>query len=209
MRLNLAAFYYNYNNFQYIEVDPFPFNYGTANVPNIHIYGVEAESSYVSPDSRLHVNFNAALENGFGEGSYKTIDQQVVNSTAGTFTFFVQGAGAACAAQIETAAIPIRGKTPPDMPKISGSVNASYTFDTPFGQLTPRGEYIYRGSEWARIFNDPALDRVRPYGVTNFNLDFHPTGSQVRISLAATNAFNVNGINSKYTDPYGTVAVAF
>ena len=213
LRLNLAAFYYDYDNFQYLEIDPFPFNYGTANVPSIHIYGVEAESSYVSPDSRLHVNFNAALENGFGEGSYKTIDQQVVNNTAGTysgacfagpFTFFVQGAGAACAAQIETAAIPIRGKTPPDMPKISGSVNAAYTFDIPFGQLTPRAEYIYRGSEWARIFNDPALDRVRPYGVTNFNLDFHPTGSNVRVSLAATNAFNVNGINSKYTDPYGT-----
>ncbi len=213
VRVNLAAFYYDYNNFQYLEVDPFPFNYGTANVPSIHIYGVEAETSYVSRDSRLHVNFNAALENGFGEGSYTTIDQQVINKTAGTYsgacfagpyTFYVPGAGAGCAAQIEAAAIPIKGKTPPDMPKISGSVNASYTFDTPFGQLTPRGEYIYRGSEWARIFNDRALDRISPYGVTNFNLDFHPTGSRVRLSLAATNAFNVDGVNSKYTDPYGT-----
>ena len=213
IRINLTAFYYDYNNFQYIEDDPIPFHYGTANVPSVHIYGFEAETSYVSRDSRLHVNFNAALENGFGEGSYATVDQQVIDRTAGTFsgacfagpnTAFFGPAGAGCIAQIEAGAIPIRGKTPPDMPKISGSVNAAYTFDIPFGQLTPRAEYIYRGSEWARIFNDPALDRVRPYGVTNFNLDFHPTGSQVRISLAATNAFNVNGINSKYTDPYGT-----
>ena len=90
------------------------------------------------------------------------------------------------------------------MPKISGSVNAAYTFDTPFGQLTPRAEYVYRGSEWARIFNDRALDRVSPYGVPNFNLNFHPAGSKLRLSLTATNAFDVNGINSKYTDPYGT-----
>ncbi len=213
VRVNLAAFYYDYDNFQYLEVDPIPFHYGTANVPSVHIYGVEAETSYVSRDSRLHFNFNAALENGFGEGSYKTIDQQVINRTAGTFsgacfdgatTAFFGAAGAGCIAQIEAGAIPIKGKTPPDMPKISGAVNASYTFDIPYGQLTPRAEYIYRGSEWARIFNDRALDRVSPYGVTNFNLDFHPTGSKMRLSLTATNAFNVDGVNSKYTDPYGT-----
>ncbi len=207
VRINLAAFYYDYNNFQYLEVDPVPFHYGTANVPSIHIYGVEAETSYVSPDSRLHVNFNAALENGFGEGSYTTIDSAVASTAeakAGPCSYGGAYYNPACFASVEAAAIPIKGKTPPDMPKISGAVNASYTFDTPFGQLTPRAEYIYRGSEWARIFNDRALDRVSPYGVTNFNLDFHPTGTKVRLSLTATNAFNVDGVNSKYTDPYGT-----
>ena len=212
LRLNVSAFYYDYSNFQYLEVDPFPFQYGTANVPSVHIYGVEAESSYVSHDSRLRVNGDVSLENGFAQGDYKTIDQQVINRTAysgacpnGPFTIFSGGAAAAgCVAQIEAGSIPIKGKHPPDMPKISGSVNAAYTFDTPFGQLTPRAEYIYRGSEWARIFNDPNLDRVRAYGVTNFNLDFRPTGTKVRLSLTATNAFNVDGVNSKYTDPYGS-----
>ena len=207
MRINLSAFYYNYDNFQYLEVDPVPFRYGTANVPSVHIYGVEAETSYVSRDSRLHVNFNVALENGFGEGSYKTIDSSVaskIEALPGPCSNGGQYYNPACFASVEASAIPIKGKTPPNMPKISGSVNASYTFDTPFGQLTPRGEYIYRGSEWARIFNDPNLDRVRAYGVTNFNLDFHPTGTKVKLSLTATNAFNVNGVNSKYTDPYGT-----
>ena len=213
LRLNVSAFYYDYANFQYLEVDPVPFQYGTANVPSVHIYGIEAESAYVAHDNRFRINGNVSLENGFGEGSYKTIDSSVIAATAGTKsgacfaginTFYVPGAGPACAAQIEAGAIPIKGKTPPDMPKISGSVNASYVFDVPFGQLTPRVEYIYRGSEWARIFNDPNLDRVRAYGVTNFNLDFHPTGTKVKLSLTATNAFNVNGVNSKYTDPYGT-----
>ncbi len=87
---------------------------------------------------------------------------------------------------------------------MSGSLSGSYDFDVPFGVLTPRVQYVYRGSEWARIFNVAGLDRVRAYGVTNFNLDFHPTGSNIRLSLTATNAFNVDGVNSKYTDPYGT-----
>ena len=210
VRVNLAAFYYDYDNFQYLEVDPNPFHYGTANVPSLHIYGVEAETSYVSPDNRLHINFNAALENGFVQGGYTSIDASIASGISSTNQFCTEfnGAGkffdARCFAAIQAAAEPLRGKTPPDMPKISGSVNASYAFATPFGTLTPRAEYIYRGSEWARIFNDRALDRVSPYGVTNFNLDFRPTGSKLRLSLAATNAFDVNGVNSKYTDPFGT-----
>jgi iron complex outermembrane receptor protein len=40
--------------------------------------------------------------------------------------------------------------------------------------------------------------------VTNLNLTYRPTGSRFSIALAATNVFNVAGINSRYTDPYGT-----
>ena len=96
------------------------------------------------------------------------------------------------------------------MPKISGAVSAAYTFDTPAvgvlptGTLTPRVQYVYRGSEWARIFNEPGLDRVGAYGVTNFNLDYVLAGTGVKLSFTATNAFNVDGVNSRYTDPYGT-----
>ena len=130
LKLNLAAFYYDYDNFQYLEVDPFPFNYGTANIPNVHIYGLEGEGGYTSPDRKFNLNATLALENGFAEGSYSTIDSSVINANAGTYsgacfagpyTFYVPGAGAACAAQIEKGAIPIQGKHPPDLPKISGS----------------------------------------------------------------------------------------
>ncbi len=207
VRVNLAAFYYDYNGFQYLEVDPVPFKYGTANVPSIHIYGVEGEMSYVSRDSRLHVNFDVALENGFGEGGYTTLDSTVASTIEARAVPCSNGSAffnPACFAAVEAAAIPIRGKTPPDMPKISGSVNAAYVFDMRFGTLTPRAEYVYRGSEWARIFNNRALNRVSPYGVTNLNLDFHPTGSKLRVSLSATNAFDVDGVNSKYTDAFGS-----
>ena len=206
VRVNLAAFYYDYSNFQYLEVDPVPFHYGTANVPAVYIYGLEGEASYASRDGRLRVNFNAALENGFGQGSYKTIDSSLAQTIEGQNSACVNFQAyynPACWAAVEAGAIPIKGKTPPDMPKFSGSVNAAYRFDTPFGSLTPRVEYVYRGDEWARIFNDRKLDRAPAYGVTNFNLDFLPLNSRLRLSLTATNAFNVNGVNSKYTDPYG------
>ena len=203
LRLNVAAYYYLYRNMQYIEYDPVPFDSGISNIPSIHEYGVEAETSFQSQDHHLHLDGSVALENGFAQGDYKTINSTIANAIEETPACGF-GFNPGCYPTVEAAAESIRGKTPPDMPKISGAVSGSYDFDTPFGVLTPRVQYLYRGSEWARIFNVAGLDRVRAYGTTNFNLDFHPTGSKLRLSLTATNAFNVDGVNSKYTDPFGT-----
>ena len=41
--------------------------------------------------------------------------------------------------------------------------------------------------------------------MVNLNVDFVPTNNDhLRLSLAATNVGNTAGINSRYTDPYGT-----
>ena len=207
LRLNVAAFYYDHKNFQYIETDPFPFDGGIANIPSVHDYGVEFEANYVSPDRRLRVNADLALEKGKVNGSYKAIDSTVANA--------IIGAGGPCAFggayynpgcwnAIIAAAKNINGATPPAMPEASGSINVSYKFDIPTGAFTPRLEVIYRGSEWARIFNEPSLDKVPAYTVTNLNFEYQPANSALKLSLAATNLFNVAGVNSRYTDPYGT-----
>jgi iron complex outermembrane receptor protein len=99
----------------------------------------------------------------------------------------------------------IQGNQPPDMPQVTGSIAASYRFTTGIGDFTPRVQVVYRGSEWARIFNDPTLDKVPAYTVVNLNLDYVPAGNDhLRLSLTATNVGNVAGINSRYTDPFGT-----
>ena len=203
LRLNLAAFYYLYRNMQYIEYDPVPFDSGISNIPSIHEYGLEAEGAYVSRDQRLHLDASLALENGFAEGNYKTIDSTIAKGIEDTPACGF-GFNPGCYPAVVAAAQDIAGKHPPDMPKISGAVSAAYTFDIPTGTLTPRVQYVYRGSEWARIFNVPGLDRLDPYGVTNLNLDYSPRGSRLRVSLTATNVFDVNGVNSRYVDPYGT-----
>jgi iron complex outermembrane receptor protein len=212
LTLNVAAFYYLYRDMQYIEQDPVPFDGGMANIPSVHIYGAEAEAGYTSFERHLHVNGSLALENGQVQGDTYTIDSTVQNAIEGSYAFpcyagpyTLYGPGAAaCAAAVEAGARNIKGKTPPAMPKISGSINAAYAFDLPTGTLTPRIEYVYRGSEWARIFNEPALDRVKAYGVVDLNLEYAPSGSRLRLSLTGTNVFNVAGVNSRYTDPYGT-----
>ena len=142
LRLNLAAFYYFYDNMQYIENDPFPFAQGISNIPSVHIYGVEGEASYVGMGDHLRINATAALENGAVQGSYKTIDSTVANAIESQgFPSPCAFNGAfynpACWAAVVAAAKDVGGNRPPAMPTFSGSVNAAYAIDPPFGVLTP------------------------------------------------------------------------
>jgi iron complex outermembrane recepter protein len=207
LRLNVAGYYYIQRNFQYIETDPVPFDGGISNIPLIHDYGIEFESEYVSPDNRFNAGLTLALENGEVVGNYKSIDSTVANSIEQTPACGF-GFNPACYPLVIAAAKNLNGATPPDMPHVSGSIYASYRFDVPGGTLTPRVQFTYRGSEWARIFNEPTLDKVPAYGVTDLNFEYAPTHSALRISLTLTNIGNVAGINSRYIDPYGTGQVS-
>jgi iron complex outermembrane receptor protein len=207
LRLNVTGYYYIQKNFQYIETDPVPFQAGISNVPEIQDYGVEFESQYVSPDSRFNAGLTLALENGHVVGNYFSIDSTVANSIEQTPACGF-GFNPACYPQVIAAARNLNGATPPDMPHVSGAINASYRFDVPGGTLTPRIQFTYRGSEWARIFNEPSLDKVPAYGVTDLNFEYAPSRSAMRISLALTNITNVAGINSRYIDPFGTGQVS-
>jgi iron complex outermembrane receptor protein len=209
LRFNVAAFYYLYDNMQYIEYSPIPFGSGISNIPSIHIYGFEAEGAFNGMNNHLHINGTLALENGQVASPYKTIDSTIANPIESQpypspCAFGGAYYNPACWALVIAAAQNIQGNTPPAMPKVSGAIDASYDIDIPSGTLTPFIQYVYRGSEWARIFNVPGLDSIPAYGLTNLNLQYRPTGSRLSLSLAATNVFNVAGVNSRYTDPYGT-----
>ena len=205
--LNVAGFYYWYDNMQYIESDPVPFDGGISNIPKVNAYGVEAEASYRSPDHKLHINGNLAWEKSAIQGTYKTLDSTVVNSIENTYAPCLDGGAyymPSCWARVVASEKDIGGNNLPFMPEWSGSANASYDFDIPWGMLTPRVEVVYRGDMWARIFNEPALDHVPAYTVVNLNLTYAPTASHFVFSLQANNVGDVAGINSQYTDPYGT-----
>ncbi len=219
---NADVFYYNHHDFQYIEQDPVPFDDGMANIPHVRDYGAEFELHYHSMDTKFHLDGTLTLEKGEVVGSYKTIDSTIANAFEGpsysggneeNFTTFTFGPCAffgayynpACWAQVEAAAVDIKGKSPPAEPKVAGSISASYDLDIGSGTLTPWVQFVYRGAMWARIFNEPSLDRVPSYGIVNLNLTYVPDWNKHwKFSIAATNVGDKAGINSQYTDPYGT-----
>jgi len=208
---DFAGFYYIYQDMQYIDDDPVPFANGITNIPSTHIWGGEAEVKYLGMDDHLHLDANLSLENGSIENNFKTLDSTTVNAIEaanaaafGPCAFYGQYYNAYCWADVMAAARDVGGNPPAKMPSVLGSFAASYDFDVPYGVLTPRFEYIYRGAYWARIFDEPTLDRVPAYGLINLNLDFVPTNSNFELSIKATNVGNVAGVNNQYTDPYGT-----
>ena len=206
LRLNLASFFYFYKNMQYIENDPVPFDGGISNIPSIHIYGAEADTTYVR--NRLILDAHLALENGQVQGDYFSIDSTVQNAIENEQTGPCANGGKyynpACYALVLGSERNLKGRTPQSMPKASGAVDISYTFDVPYGTLTPRAEFIFRGTEWERIFNEPSIDHINSYGIIDFNLTYVPTHTNWIVQLTATNLTNIAGVNSKYTDPYGT-----
>jgi iron complex outermembrane receptor protein len=210
IRLNVAAFYYNQKNFQYIQTDPVPFAAGISNIPKVRDYGVEFEAQYVGLDNHLRAGGTLSVVKGEVVGSYKTIDSTVANAIENDPSFSSPCAfgGAfynpACWNAVIAAAKDIKGKTPPAMPKVSGSAYLSYRWDLPGGAFTSKVQYTYRGSMWARVFNEPTLDRVKSYSTTDLYFEYAPNQSRFRVSLAATNLFDKAGVNSRYTDPYGT-----
>jgi iron complex outermembrane receptor protein len=67
---------------------------------------------------------------------------------------------------------------------------------------------VYRGEQWARIFNT-AIDKMDAYTVVNAGLEFLPSSNEnFRVTLTGTNLFDKDGINSRFIDPYGTFQVS-
>jgi iron complex outermembrane receptor protein len=207
LRLNLAGFFYDYKNMQYIETDPVPFDGGIANIPSVHIWGGEAEASYLALDDRLRINANLAVEQGAVQGVYRTIDstvQKTIENSNPACAFGGAYYNPACWNAVIAGATNIGGNTPPKMPDVAGSIDISYAEPIPTGTLTPRVQFVYRGAFQDRIFAVQGLDNVGAYGLWNVNLEYVPDSSNFTVNFAVTNLTNVAGVVSRYTDPYGT-----
>ena len=76
--VNAAAYYYDYQDMQYIANDPVPFKYGIDNIPAAHILGLELESSYLALDNRPRIDGNVSWAHGRLVGDFHTLDAKAV-----------------------------------------------------------------------------------------------------------------------------------
>ncbi|MDE2339791.1 MAG: TonB-dependent receptor, partial [Alphaproteobacteria bacterium] len=208
LRLNAAGYYTWYRNFQFIAEDATPNNGGTANIPNAHIYGLELEATAL-PTRHWRIDANLALGAGKFTGNYYTIDAQTANAIrAQTYAnlgyppayYYDPRIIAAVAAGLQNT----NGNAIPKLPGVQGAVSSSFTFGALGGDWKLHGQVRYRGSFNYRIFDAYALDHVPAYTVVDAGVDYAPHGTPVTLSLNATNLFNTLGINSRFSDPYGS-----
>ena len=206
--LNVAGYFYNYRNMQYLAVDPVPYQYGVGNIPETHIMGLEAESSYLALHNHLRLNATLTVAHGEIESNYTTLDAREASQLISQIPA-CQNGGAyynpSCWSQMEADSPNVQGNAVPKMPHLQGSTNAAYTWDFYNYELVSRVEYIYRGNFQYRIFDDGEYDKVPSYSQWNLFFQLTPSWQQnLNLSLVVSNLFNKAGINSRYTDPYGT-----
>jgi iron complex outermembrane receptor protein len=208
LRANVSAFYYVYRNMQYIATDPQEFAGGIENIPSIHIWGGEAEVNYTGLQQRLHTNGTLSLETGKIESSYYALDstiQQQLVATSPACAYGGQFYNPACFKVEEGAQRNVAGNSPAQLPTVLASFSVAYDIPIPTGMLTPRLEYVYRGTFEQRIFNQPGVDTVPAYSLVNLNFEYIPTDQpNLTVQFMVTNLLDKAGVNSRYTDPYGT-----
>ena len=202
--LNAAAFYYNYANMQYQEEDPVPYQGGVSNIPKTHIWGAEAEATFQATH-RLSFDGNVTYLGGKLVGNYITLDPSLAHQATlaaaklgyGPFDYYTIALRAQQVANTN-------GNTPPKLPEWQGTIGATYVLDVAGGELRSHAEMIYRGKFQYRVFNDGPLDIVPSYTQVNANVSYKPNNSRWTLSVTATNLFNVAGIASRYSNPFGS-----
>ena len=170
-RLNLSAFYNNYNNIQLTLTNcpTAPLNgiqYPSApcalpaNVGSAHVSGFEAETE-IHPVAGLEL-----------DGSFSYLDFKYIKINDPTTGITL-------------------GMTTPYTPKWKWSVGAQYAFDLgDKGSLTPRIDASYQSSEFANPINDPNYNQIAGYTVLNGRITYRAPVGGWSAWLEVTNLTN-------------------
>ena len=205
-QLNVSAFLYNYKNMQFLEEDPVLYGEGTSNAPSARIYGVEMEGSWLLADhwklegsvSFLHGEFN---EDYFALDPVRASEAQ---NAAGFPGYLFWSNFYAAAVARDAARQNINGNNVPKIPDVQGTASLSYTNQVGPGRVTAKAQYLYRGKYQYRLFNESASDTTPDYSQVNLFLKYEPDNTKLSLSLTVTNLFDKAGVNSRFSDPYGS-----
>ena len=208
IRLNAAAFYYDYNNLQYQATDPEVFNGGVGNIPESEIFGAELEfSAFLSDsiilDARMAwldteiTSDHLALDNVQSEASGNALLGQ-------GFDLFSDEIQIARAEQIQN----VNGNELAKTPSFTGNLSLNWTKELEaWGEMRSTLQYTYRGDFKHRIFNNADTDIVPSYDVLDLVVGFYPGASESwHVELVAKNLTDEDGINARFTDVFGVGA---
>lgn len=191
-----TAFVNDYQGYQYIQEDPVPFSAGTGNIPRVTILGLEAELRWWIND-RLRLSGQLTALDGEIESHVLALDVvDFLDSGVGRFT---DGAVEARADLRRDLA----GNLPPKLPDLSSRVSLDWRRPTADGEWRTRLDAIYRGEFQYRVFNHPQVDTVPAYTTLSLFASYTPPEARWEASLSVSNLFDRDGVNSRFTNPFG------
>ena len=207
VRLNTAAFLYNYEGLQYQATDPEVFEGGVGNIPDSEIYGAELELSTFLSDSVI-LDLRMSWLDTEITANHLALDN--VESEAATNALLAQGIGlfsndvqVARAGRIQN----VKGNELAKTPSFTGNVALNWSNDHNWGELKGTLQYTYRGGFKHRIFNNSQTDLVPNYDVLDIMLGFYPASAENQhFEIIGKNLFDQDGINARFTDVFGVGA---
>lgn len=209
VQLNVAAYYYAYDNLQLQLDDPIAFQGGVGNVDKAEMYGLEAEGSVILPagfrlDGTIGLERGRILSRQLLLDGYQGNLAQLASQALG-FGLFTPQTIAARAAAARSA----YGNDVPKLPSVTGNLTLSNTYTFSSGaKLLSNFAVVYRGPFQARVFNQPGIDRVPDYTLLNAGVRFVPSKGPWEIGVTVSNLADEAGVSSRFIDAFSIASDA-
>ncbi len=202
LQLNLAAYYYDIENYLFNSAGLNLTGNGVSggsNLPESEVYGLEIETIATLSD-RLRVDFSlAAADSEIEEGRPAVDRAEQVNRTAGLTD------PAQIEATIRGLAQNLDGNELPKIPNLVSNLRLTYTQPVTTrsvqGDLTSSLTWTHRGDYYNRVFNS-VRDEVDSYHMLHLNFRFLPTSADWDLELNIQNLLDDDEVASVHTDDF-------
>jgi len=216
MTLNVAAYYYNIDNFLFESAGVKLTGSGVsggANLPKSEVYGIEIESRITLLDN-LWLDGNLTISGSKIKTGRMAVDHAEQTNITAALTAPVSMGGSglnpfakpldpAIIAAINSLAQDVTGNELPKIPDMVANIRLTYLQEIPdFGEATVSLIYNHRGKYFARVFNSPKRDIVPSYDMMDLNIQIKPRDSHWTGEFAIQNIFDSNAVSSVYTDDF-------
>lgn len=175
LRVNLSAYYTDYQDIQVTARDPISGVPLLQNAASAHIYGLEGDIS-LRPARGLN------LRSGFSwsKATYNDFGNAVVTIPA------VDGTGAPIGGNLSVVR-DVSGNDVPKMPRFMANAGGDYSFDLAGGSLTLAANVNYQGAQYW-----DALNRLReaPTWLADASIAWQPASEAFRVTLWGKNLFD-------------------
>jgi iron complex outermembrane receptor protein len=220
LRLNLAGFYYFYDSLQFEGEDALAFQGGVANIPALHVYGVEAEVNAILP-AGFRFDGNATLEGSKMTGHYflldnitgYNIDKQIFAASPIGLNCALPGFTPSCISQDvaarSSAYYDVYGNPAPNLPSVTATGTLSQTLALAgHSALTTAVQGEYRHSYVNAAYGDVVIDGVHVYRTPgyllwNVSLRYKPADPNLSFSASVKNVFNTGAVLGQFTNQFG------
>lgn len=206
IRLNAAAFLYDYEGLQYQATEAEIFQGGVGNIPEAEIKGFELEAMAFLTDN-LVIDARLAWLDTEITKDHLAIDNVLSDDANDSLLFSTCGGNLFCD-EIQVARYDVlqnvNGNELAKTPSFTSNVSLNWNKEMTSAMRKVVLSYTYRGDFQHRIFNNSLTDNVPSYEVFDFMVGYYSFAENSPfVEFIAKNLGGEDGVNARMTDVFG------